>query len=60
MKGAEVVRATHQEHTGLQGNLFADQGAIAAGEHIQALAEGRIQTFDVSGVDTATSLYELD
>ena len=51
VSGAEVVNTTEQKHRGLDGVRGARQGTSATGETTEALAEGRVQVFDVSGVD---------
>ena len=44
----------------MQGGLFTGQGTRTPGEDIKALAESGIQAFNVSGVDAAAALSNLN
>jgi hypothetical protein len=57
---AEVVDATQDIHTSRQRFSLLGQGARAAGQAIQALSEGGVQSFDKGGVDNAPSLRSLE
>ena len=55
MIGAEVVDGADQVHSVVKCRGAAGQGSTPAGERRQALAEGGIEPFDVSGVDHASA-----
>lgn len=60
MRMAEVVQAADHIHTCFQGLGFASQGASAADQAAEALAEGGIEAFDESGIDRSLTLGFVD
>ena len=56
----EVVQATDHIHAGFQGLDFASQAASAAGQAVETLAKGGIETFYEGRIDRASALGLLD
>ena len=51
MRGTKIIHRADQIHPVLQGPRAACQGPAAAGQRCQAFPEGRVEPFDVGGVD---------
>jgi hypothetical protein len=56
MKITEIVKGSHDKHTGVQQFGLMSQTARATGEPSQALAEGGIEPFNEGGVNHAAAL----
>jgi hypothetical protein len=60
MIGTKVVDTAQDIHTNPQGFRLTSQGASAADQGAEPLAEGGIEPFDVSGVNPTGALSSLD